>query len=399
MPVKILIYGKERKNNIKDNDEIIRNYIIIFSLINFLFIKIFCKIKRNIIEFFYFQYSSKITLKIKGIGNYTIFGGNINYLKEVYINRNKEESIKNYYYFNRTNNFVELILDDNINNCDFMFCGCSNITEINLSNFNTSLITSMKSMFKDCSSITSLDLSNFDTSQVSLMQEMFSGCSSLTSLNLSNFDTSQVSLMQEMFRNCQSLTSLNLSNFNTSKVLSMWGMFHNCTNLEYINLNNFDEAALVNNTTNYDNMFYGLPANIVICINENLTKSKIVPQIKSKKRYIMDCSDEWKSSQKNIIYYSNQCIENCFTSTQYLYEYNGKCYDNCTNGFLYDENNQMNKCKCELDKCLLCPTVALRNDLCTKCNNNYYAKENDPLNLGEYINCYKEPEGYYLDNN
>jgi hypothetical protein len=35
--------------------------------------------------------------------------------------------------------------------------------------------------------------------------------------------------------------------------------------------------------------------------------------------------------------------------------------------------------------------------LCTKCNNNYYEIENDKNNIGEYINCYKDPEGYYLD--
>ena len=52
----------------------------------------------------------------------------------------------------------------------------------------------------------------------------------------------------------------------------------------------------------------------------------------------------------------------------------------------------MNKCKCELDECLLCPKVALEKGLCTKCNTNYYSKENDPLNLGEYIKCYEKPE-------
>ena len=42
--------------------------------------------------------------------------------------------------------------------------------------------------------------------------------------------------------------------------------------------------------------------------------------------------------------------------------------------------------------------IALINGLCTKCNDNYYPMENDPLNLGEYINCYNEiDDGYYLD--
>ena len=45
------------------------------------------------------------------------------------------------------------------------------------------------------------------------------------------------------------------------------------------------------------------------------------------------------------------------------------------------------------------PPVALEKNLCSKCNINYYPKENDPLNIGEYINCYKNPDGYYLDMN
>ena len=44
-------------------------------------------------------------------------------------------------------------------------------------------------MFFQCSDITEIDLSNFNTSKVNNMIGMFNGCSSLTSLNLSYFDT------------------------------------------------------------------------------------------------------------------------------------------------------------------------------------------------------------------
>ena len=40
------------------------------------------------------------------------------------------------------------------------------------------------------------------------MGEMFSGCSSLTTLDLSEFDTSKVTNMGNMFRGCTNLTSL-----------------------------------------------------------------------------------------------------------------------------------------------------------------------------------------------
>ena len=58
----------------------------------------------------------------------------------------------------------------------------------------------------------------------------------------------------------------------------------------------------------------------------------------------------------------------------------------------------MRNCKCELEECLFCPHEALNKRLCSKCNTDYYPKENDQLNTGKYIKCYKDPEGFYLDN-
>ena len=65
-------------------------------------------------------------------------------------------------------------------------------------------LTSMESMFRDCSNLTSLDLSNFDTSNVTNMCSMFNSCNSLTTLNLSNFDTSNVTNYTNMLQNIPS---------------------------------------------------------------------------------------------------------------------------------------------------------------------------------------------------
>ena len=157
------------------------------------------QIQGNIFDLFYFQYLSNITLKIKGIGNNNIFNTEtssyckgFNYPDEVIINGNKEKNINNKYYFNQTDNFVELIWNDSINNCSCLFKHCSNITVINLSNFNTSLVITMFQMFYGCSSLTSLNLSNLNTSLVKTMGSMFRDCSKLTSLDLSSFNTSQI---------------------------------------------------------------------------------------------------------------------------------------------------------------------------------------------------------------
>ena len=130
------------------------------------------------------------------------------------------------------------------------------------------------------------------------MNYTFYNCSSLISLDLPNFNTSNVTSMNHMFYNCSSLISLNLANFDTSKVIRMEYMFYGCYNLNYINLQNFNEIELTN-SSRFKNMFYGIPDNFVICINENNTKYKIFPQITEKACYTLDCSNDWKLRQKS----------------------------------------------------------------------------------------------------
>ena len=137
--------------------------------------------------------------------------------------------------------------------CVGMFSGCSSLTTLDLSGFDTSQVTSTGSMFSYCTSLTSLDLSSFDTSKVTSMGNMFLFCSSLSFLNLSSFDTSAVTGMLGMFYGCTSLTSLDLSSFDTSKVTSMEYMFIACKSLASLDLSSFDTSKV----TNMGYMFHG----------------------------------------------------------------------------------------------------------------------------------------------
>ncbi len=116
----------------------------------------------------------------------------------------------------------------------WLFCRFLASTTIDLSNFDTSSVTTMRSMFNGCRSLTSLDLSGFDTTNVTNLHDMFGNCNSLTSLDLSSFDTSNVATMGYMFYGCSSLTSLDLSSFDTSNVTTMSYMFQNCSKLQTI---------------------------------------------------------------------------------------------------------------------------------------------------------------------
>ena len=178
-----------------------------------------------------------------------------------------------------------------------MFLNCTSLTELDLTNFNTSNVTSMyamfcmwdsvlkltpenklehikfghnfitdnvtnmRSMFAGLTELKELDLSNFNTSNVTDMYHMFNSCSSLTELNVSSFDTSNVTDMEAMFAQCTSLSELDVSNFNTTNVTKMNAMFSmwygdengNCliNNLKELDVSNFNTSRV----TDMNNMF------------------------------------------------------------------------------------------------------------------------------------------------
>lgn len=133
-----------------------------------------------------------------------------------------------------------------------MFNNCLQLTSLDLSNFDTSLVINMGWMFNNCHQLSRLDLSNFDTSQVTDMGYMFSGCLQLTSLDVSKFDTSQVTHMASMFLDCSQLTSLDLSSFDTAKVTDMRHMFHNNEQLTSLDLSSFNTSSVMH----MEGMFY-----------------------------------------------------------------------------------------------------------------------------------------------
>ena len=242
------------------------NYIFECSSI-FIFIKYRIKLVKQILKYLIsiimiisnntkeirkiYYNNNYITLKINEIGNITIYNKR-NLCKdeaapmpdEIYINEINQSEIKSFYIFNQTGNEIKLIWKNIINSTACMFSGCNKIIEIDLSNFDTSLVTDMKYMFLECKSLTSLNLSNINTSQVTNMNELFGRCEKLNPIDLSNFDTSQVTNMYGMFYSCDNVISLDLSKFNTSQVTIMEHMFCGCEKITSFNLSNFDTSLV-----------------------------------------------------------------------------------------------------------------------------------------------------------
>ena len=103
-----------------------------------------------------------------------------------------------------------------------------------------------------------------------------------------------------------------------------------------------------------------------------------------------DCV-ECKGGYSNV---TTNCTK-CINTKPHIYR--GNCYDVCEPGYL-DNSNTI--CKCFNRKCKECSEDSLEYDLCETCNNDYlfYPKENDITNHGDWINCYQDPEYYFLDN-
>ena len=135
-----------------------------------------------------------------------------------------------------------LKVTDKVTDMSYMFYNCSNLTQLDTSNWDTSQVTNMYCMFRSCSLLTEADLSNFKTDLVGNMSYMFSDCKSLTQLDVSNFVTSNVTDMLSMFYNCNNLTSLDVSNFDTSKVTNMKNVFRGCSLLTSLDVSNFNTS-------------------------------------------------------------------------------------------------------------------------------------------------------------
>ena len=85
-----------------------------------------------------------------------------------------------------------------------MFSGCENLAEINLL-FQTKMkkLNDISYMFQNCVKIKEIDLTNFDTNLVTDMTNLFKNCKKLKNMNgLNNLDTSNANDMENMFQNC-----------------------------------------------------------------------------------------------------------------------------------------------------------------------------------------------------
>ena len=369
-----------------------------------------------------------------------------------------------------------------------IFHNCISLKYLKIDFFNTSSVNNMNALFYNCKSLTSLELSNFDTSLVTNMNCMFGECKLLFSLNLKNFNTGLVTDMEGMFTGCSSLVSLNLSSFDASKVTTIKGMFYDCSSLIFLDVNSLIEPK--NQNIDFENAFKNINRQLFLCVdieknnniklilqrdnllnNNDCQDSCFLENMKlsiNVKGCIVDCS---YSSYNELYEYNNICYSECPENTyispdneylclkklnceQYNKYYNyentscinnipqgyyvndkikktidkchsdckeceekyndkssncksclnnayfldlGNCVSSCSNDEYYIDSSGNKICKCPNNKCKECSYESNELDLCISCSEGYYQKIDDKPNNKSFIYCYKNPDGYYLD--
>ena len=94
---------------------------------------------------------------------------------KLYINDTQLSEYTNKITINDIKEIIKIEWNDDkvIASCKEMFYDSINVTVIDMSRFNSSLVTDMAYMFRHCVRLTSINLNGFSTSLVTTMQGMF----------------------------------------------------------------------------------------------------------------------------------------------------------------------------------------------------------------------------------
>ena len=327
-----------------------------------------------------------------------------------------------------------------VNNMQGMFGQCRQLISLNLNNFDTSLVTSMEMMFDNCISILSLDLSKFNISLTTNFLAMFYNCQRLIFLNIEsfikfkmqNFNSLDSLITEIMFGNINEnvFICLDIQNQDTQilkliipeNLLNKNDCQNNCfSNSVKIDFNQFkciNECEMSPYSKyEYNSICYGIcpmnthnwPTNNFLCKDDceifnqyyNYEKTLCIDEIPqgyfvndSNYNTIDKCHPDCKECDKK----NDANNSNCKSCLNNKFLYLGNCVTSCINGFI--EDSLGNKIyNCFNNKCKECSNESNDLDLCISCNESFYPKIDDPINSNSFINCYKDPDNYYLDNN
>ena len=168
---------------------------------------------------------------------------------------------------------IEIDFPEQIKDCSYMFYGCINIIDIDLSNFDFQLTTNMSDMFNYCINLQKIKFPKMPIKNVINTSYMFNYCKKLLTIDLSEMNTENVISMTGMFQHCECLKIINLSNFDINNNTQLSCMFNDCYELKEIN---FSNKFNTKNVEYMPWMFYGCENLINLDLTSfNIDKNKI----------------------------------------------------------------------------------------------------------------------------
>ena len=207
----------------------------------------------------------------------------------------------------------------NITEMNSMFVGCTWLENLNLDNWNLSNNPSMGSLISNTPSlkyismsgwiipenfqdkigrnwwypnntIEKINVNNWDLSKTKYIQWLFGDIKNLKTIEwLESWDTSNIENMNQLFFSCGGLTWLNLSNFDTSNVTNMGVMFYWCTSLINLDLSRFDTSKVQDMNV----MFYNTPNLKTIYASEKFVTTALSWDNSSKDMFSWTTSVIW----------------------------------------------------------------------------------------------------------
>ena len=335
-----------------------------------------------------------ITMKFKGTGNEDIFINKQNgidcpnriYIDEILIPNNTCK-----YIFPNKIVSIKMEWDKIFIHCYKMFANISNIIEIDLSQFNTSLIKSMSYMFENCKSLTFVNLSNIDVYSLINIENIFRNCKSLKSIDLTNVNISKIPNHEKYFFKYIKLKNNNIyTEFNSDKTeLKTF----NEQNKEINNNNKI--RTLSDNECNLTRIFSGDD-----CLNNTqLVEEYIIERI-SKENYWENLQDKNRMNgtlnteqfslsklSKDDSINLGECVPKIknyynFSNDKELYIYKHEIF----------KENQINP---EIDFIIFAQNERLNISICSNEIVEYIYNVSDKIEINKY-----EPKNYcYLDKN
>ena len=256
-----------------------------------------------------------------------------------------------------------------ITTMESMFYGCTGLDNIIFGNINTSSVKNMSYLFYDCNKLTSIDVSKFDTSSVIDMEYMFSGCNELNSINISMFNISNLNSMRDIFGRCYKITSMDLTDLDLSTVSNMRAIFYRNYNIKYINMYNADGKSVNNIKYIFSN------CKSVLCINL--------------KSFVANNEIDSKNSLREINPNAKICIDDIYTYNLLFENLTLNCSDICfQDNIKYDIKNNEYVAECDINK------FEYKNECHIDCPESTFR-----LIKGRRICVDEIPENYYLDYN